>query len=251
MLVNTAEQFAKVAASLPPVDIDYVRGGDGLDGMDCQGLIEYCLRQIGIKANWKGSNHMWRDVLWKGTPEECRATYGFIPVGAWLFIVSDDGGEVAKGYKDGQGNAEHVGVYTGKNLGAVHASQSRGKVADSKFEGKTIRNGGWNRVGLCKLLDFGEKVTDKLSALAVVSGGKDEQLTAKHETIFEIPRTIRKGSRGDEVVKLQKILSAIGYTLDLDGIFGPMTEECVKTYQARHDLEADGIVGPLTWEELM
>lgn len=245
--MNTAELFAQEAVKLPDKHIPYARGGDTLGGMDCQGLMEYCLRQIGIKANWKGSNHMWRDMAWTGTPEECKAKFGRIPVGAWLYIVSDDGGEVARGYKDGKGNAEHVGVYTGQNLGAVHASASRGKVADSKFEGKTIRNGGWNRIGLCKLLDYGEMVVSV----------EEESETAVEEpresvgTAFEIPRTIKRGCKGDEVVKLQKILSAIGYTLDLDGIFGPMTEECVKTYQATHELEADGIVGPLTWAELM
>lgn len=247
--MNTAEQFAQEAVELPDKHIPYARGGDTLGGMDCQGLMEYCLRQIGIKANWKGSNHMWRDMAWKGTPEECKAKFGCIPVGAWLYIVSDDGGEVARGYRDGQGNAEHVGVYTGQNLGAVHASASRGKVDDSKFAGKTIRNGGWNRIGLCKLLDYGEAVAAKLD--------KEQLETAVEEpgesvgSASEIPRTIKRGDNNDAVVKLQKILSAIGYTLDLDGIFGPMTEECVKTYQATHGLEADGIVGPLTWAELM
>lgn len=193
---------------------------------------------------------MWRDMAWKGTPEECKKKFGCIPVGAWLYIVSDNGGEVARGYRDGLGNAEHVGVYTGETLGAVHASASRGKVADSTFEGKTIRNGGWNQVGLCKLLDYGEKVQ------AILDGGDEDQPVAvedepKNSAAFEIPETVRRGSRGDAVVKLQRILVAIGYTLDLDGVFGPMTEECVKTYQATHGLEVDGVVGPLTWAELM
>ena len=82
--MNTAELFAQEAVELPDKHIPYARGGDTLGGMDCQGLMEYCLRQIGIKANWKGSNHMWRDMAWKGTPEECKAKFGCIPVGAWL-----------------------------------------------------------------------------------------------------------------------------------------------------------------------
>lgn len=245
MVMNTAAQFAQEAVLLPDKHIPYARGGDTLGGMDCQGLMEYCLRQIGIKSNWKGSNHMWRDMAWTGTPEECKKIFGYIPVGAWLYIVSDDGGEVARGYRDGLGNAEHVGVYTGQNLGAVHASASRGKVADSKFEGKTIRNGGWNQVGLCKLLDYGEKVSSLLG-----QSDKNKVEEAGKNPAFTLDRVLKRGSRGDDVVKLQRILSSIGYVLDLDGVFGPMTEECVKTYQACHGLEADGKVGPMTWAEM-
>lgn len=122
--------------------------------MDCQALVEKMLEAVGIFRNWRGSNHMWRDALiWKGTPEECIRTFGKIPVGAWLFVLKDDGGEVARGYKDGLGNASHVGVYTGTGKGAINSSSTKGKVAESAFSGKSI-NGGWNRVGLCKLLDY-------------------------------------------------------------------------------------------------
>ena len=60
-----------------------------------------------------------------------------------------------RGYKDGLGNASHVGVVTGAGKGVIHASASRGCVCESEFKGKTIPNGGWNRVGLMKQLDYG------------------------------------------------------------------------------------------------
>ena len=92
---------------------------------------------------------MWRELCsWTGTPEECKAKFGGVPKGALLFILENDGGERARGYYDGLGNASHIGVYTGIGQGAVHASSSKGKVCESKFAGKTIRNGGWNRSGL-------------------------------------------------------------------------------------------------------
>lgn len=129
--------------------------GVSYDKLDCQGLVEKMLNDVGIFRNWKGANHMWRDALgWKGTPEECVAKFGRIPEGAWLFIVKNDGGEVARGYHDSEGNASHVGVYTGKGKGAINSSASKGKVCESAFAGKTIKNGGWNRVGLCKLLQY-------------------------------------------------------------------------------------------------
>ena len=49
---------------------------------------------------------------------------------------------------------------------------------------------------------------------------------------------------------LQRSLRAIGYDLVIDGIFGRITLECVKSFQATHDLERDGIVGPLTWRKM-
>lgn len=57
--------------------------------------------------------------------------------------------------------------------------------------------------------------------------------------------TIRRGSRGAEVVTLQTKLG-----LWADGIFGADTERAVKAYQSGHGLTPDGIVGPHTWEYL-
>lgn len=129
--------------------------------MDCQALLERMLRDVGVRHDWRGSNAMYRDMRWVGTPEECIRRFGSIPVGAWLFIWADDGGEKARGYRDGLGNASHVGVYTGVGAGAIHASASRGCVCESAFAGRSIP-GGWNRVGLCRLLDYGPAVEQVL-----------------------------------------------------------------------------------------
>lgn len=157
MAKPTGKQYAEEAnALLSKPTIPYVDNGSSLKGMDCQGLIEYCLKQLGISVNMKGSNEMYRKMCtWVGTPEECKKKYGKIPQGAQLFIHAFDGGEVARGYHDDLGNASHTGIYTGIGDGAVHASFSRKKVAASVFKGKTIRNGGWNKVGLSKYIDYG------------------------------------------------------------------------------------------------
>ena len=58
-------------------------------------------------------------------------------------------------------------------------------------------------------------------------------------------RTIKRGSKGDDVVTLQKLLG-----ITADGDFGPKTEAAVKAYQSVHGLVADGIVGAKTWAAL-
>ena len=51
----------------------------------------------------------------------------------------------------------------------------------------------------------------------------------------------KQGSRGAMVAQIQRALH-----LKDDGIFGPLTTEAVKDFQAAHGLTVDGIVGPAT-----
>jgi uncharacterized protein (TIGR02594 family) len=56
--------------------------------------------------------------------------------------------------------------------------------------------------------------------------------------------TLKKGDRGEEVTKLQQVLTELGYDCGSpDGIFGPRTETQLKAFQTAEDLEADGIYG--------
>ncbi len=52
---------------------------------------------------------------------------------------------------------------------------------------------------------------------------------------------LKRGDRGTDVKVLQTALCLIP-----DGIFGSITEEAVKTFQADHGLTVDGIAGPKT-----
>ena len=67
-----------------------------------------------------------------------------------------------------------------------------------------------------------------------------------------LPPQIKKGSKGANVVKLQKALNeALGTKLVTDGLFGGKTEAAVKRYQEANGLKVDGIVGEKTWKELL
>jgi|GEM_PF-1473320 len=153
--VEEAQCLLEHAEIMP---IPYINAGHSLAGMDCQGLCEYLLTRCGVAyaaCNLAGSNAHYRACVWTGTPEECRDRFGGeIPAGAWLFIVENDGGEPVQYRGDGVGNASHMGVYLGNGV-AIHASASRGQVAESSFNERTIPNGGWNRVGFPKWIDYG------------------------------------------------------------------------------------------------
>jgi predicted chitinase len=61
---------------------------------------------------------------------------------------------------------------------------------------------------------------------------------------------LRQGSKGAAVQTMQQRLSDLGFTLDVDGNFGPGTGQAVVAFQQKNNLGADGIVGPGTWAAL-
>lgn len=125
--------------------------------LDCQAFVEEVLKDTGTRKadgqpyNWKGSNSMWRNALsWKGTVAECLKKFNCIPLGAWVFIVSQDGGEKEKGYNDMEGNAKHVGIYCGTGEKPVRdstRSNSRNGVGYRSMDAFT-------HVGLPFMIDY-------------------------------------------------------------------------------------------------
>ena len=122
---------------------------------DCQAFCELVLRDIGVRQpngavyNWRGSNHIWRDaVSWRGTIEEARKIFGCVPVGSWAFMVSNDGGEVARGYNDKMGNASHIAI-------VVNQTQVRDSTKGTGRDGVAYRKlSDFNMIGIPKMLDF-------------------------------------------------------------------------------------------------
>jgi len=63
--------------------------------------------------------------------------------------------------------------------------------------------------------------------------------------------TLKNGSRGNEVKKLQSDLNALGFNAGkADGIYGKNTEAAVKTFQKAYGLAVDGIAGKNTFAKL-
>lgn len=61
---------------------------------------------------------------------------------------------------------------------------------------------------------------------------------------------VRQGDKGEAVRWVQWALKKAGYTIDIDGSFGPKTRACVRTFQANSNLVTDGVAGPKTQAEL-
>jgi peptidoglycan hydrolase-like protein with peptidoglycan-binding domain len=59
------------------------------------------------------------------------------------------------------------------------------------------------------------------------------------------------GSAGEDVRTVQYLLKAHGATVAVDGVFGPLTDAAVRTFQGAHGLAVDGIVGNATWLPLL
>ena len=168
MLTVTGTEFATQAQSDRYTGVPYSK-------LDCQAFVEEVLKDCGVRKpdgsiyNCKGSNSMWRNALrWKGTIEECKRLFNGIPLGSWVFIVKDDGGEVDRGYHDNEGNASHVGIY---------CRNSEKPVRDST---KTAtRNGvgyrelaGFTHVGLLSMITY-TGTTAKQKAVRAVSIVRD------------------------------------------------------------------------------
>ena len=66
-----------------------------------------------------------------------------------------------------------------------------------------------------------------------------------------VKKTLRRGSRGTDVVELQEILTMCGYDCGaVDGAFGTKTHNALVAFQTEWKLDPDGVCGPKTWAAL-
>jgi len=77
------------------------------------------------------------------------------------------------------------------------------------------------------------------------------------QTWQALTQQVRRGSTGDAVRGVQEEFQFRNLSGDpsqgpqIDGIFGPQTEQAVRGFQQAVGIGADGIVGPLTWRALV
>ena len=86
----------------------------------------------------------------------------------------------------------------------------------------------------------------------------DSVKTGATELELTIDRLLNKGTKGNDVKQMQKVLKQLGYELGnfgenkdgIDGIFGSVTQAAVRAFQEANGLTVDGIVGPETLKAL-
>ncbi len=66
------------------------------------------------------------------------------------------------------------------------------------------------------------------------------------ETFYRLLNIKAPYMRGDDVMDLQRALAESGFSIALDGIFGPTIDMTVRAFQENRGLTADGIVGEAT-----
>ncbi len=54
---------------------------------------------------------------------------------------------------------------------------------------------------------------------------------------------LKQGDKGTQVRNLQRLLNWLGYKLDVDGDFGPLTRSAVMQFQKKYKLDVDGLFG--------
>lgn len=195
-------------------------------GFDCVGLVK------GVLWGWNGDES-------KSYGGAVYASNGVPDISADAMIgkctqVSSDFSSVAIGeflWLKG-----HCGVYIGD-----------GKVVESTPAWK-------NGVQITNLSARNWLKHGKLSYVEYVASNATKEV--KDTVTIELS-VLRKGSKGDEVKTLQRLLKALGYKgsdqkdLAIDGDFGGNTYYALRAYQNAKGLAVDGICGKNSWNAIL
>ena len=251
-VIMTSEQFAERLTAIKnrrtfyknsyPYNLCYIHS-DGRTSADCVNLLKAILN--GYDVNKKTVGYYQRDLSNTGDCTEAELL-------AQCSDVSSDfsklGDKPAILYMKG-----HIGCYLGRTIdrkfNVIECTKSFGggvvySWVDPDGTRRNVnggnRNGRWTHHGLpTPWVSYNE--------------AKPEPIKPDYS---KYP-VLKKGSRGDYVTILQKLLVGKGYDpKGIDGIFGPGCQAAVKKFQKENTdiygrpLEVDGCVGPLTWGAL-
>nr|WP_237702729.1 peptidoglycan-binding protein [Candidatus Protofrankia datiscae] len=191
-----------------------------------------------------------------------------VPLGTWVAVALAESGGNAKARnargEDSRGlwqiNARvHASWLAGRNLydPATNAWAAK-KVCDSQGvrAWSAYTNGSYHRyltrgntaAAAVKASPASASTTRSSTPVPAVSG---ISYTSRNCSVPSSAATVRNGSKPrTEVARVQQRLTDLGYSLAVDGIFGPRTTRVVKDYQRQHGLVADGIVGARTYAQL-
>ena len=176
------------------------------------------------------------------------------PKPGWLMFYDwDDKSNYAS--NDNTGSPEHVGIVEKVSNGKITIIE--GNYSNSVKRRTISVNGRYIRgYGVPKYDEETEvkEETKEETKTEVKTEVKTE--TSKGESTVNVTlNELKKGSKGDQVKALQRMLYSMGYSLGslnpVDGDFGAKTDTAVRAYQKRYGLTVDGVVGEKTWVKLL
>lgn len=211
-----------------------IANGDGKNDAWCATFVTACAIKCGAT-----------DII----PKECSCNKMielFKKLGCWnendayvpmpadiLFYDWDDNGT-----GDNRGEVEHVGIVE--------------KVSGNTI---TIIEGNYGTTKDCKRRTL--KVNGRyIRGYGVPKYSNEPAATTAANVTLSLP-ILKKGSKGEAVKTLQRLLNAFGFTdatekaLTVDGSFGAATLYALKSYQTANKLDVDGICGANTWKSLL
>ena len=201
--------------------------------------------------------------------EGCRLTAYKCPAGVWTIGAghtgSVDGKAICSGMKITSAKATEllaadcakfearVAKYTGYgwnqnefdalvsfafNVGSIAQLTANGKRSRAEIAAAMLR---YNKAGGKVLAGLTKRRTEER-----------ELFLAPCEEVCEVElKVLKKGSKGEPVKGLQRLLVGCGYGLAVDGDFGAKTENALKDYQDENGLTVDGVAGAKTYEALL
>jgi len=140
----------------------------------------------------------------------------------------------------------------------VAATFPGGATVTLTFRIKGVEKGDRIAIGVTGLNDDGKGVpvrpgkvayTD-LMVTAPAAGSSPAPKPGQPSSEPSTGQLVQRGANGQNVEAIQHLLNVHGAGLDVDGDFGPVTEQAVRDFQGAKKLTTDGIVGPQTWSAL-
>ena len=132
-------------------------------------------------------------------------------------------------FVQGKKKIDHIGWYDG--AGRVY--EMRSSKMNCRHDAIDLKR--WTYYGIPDFVDYSDQEPEEKTVMIELD-------------------VLRKGSKGEQVKTLQRLLKALGYSIGLSGIdgdYGKKTEQAVVKFQSKERLKADGIVGQKTWEALL
>lgn len=143
---------------------------------------------------------------------------------------------------NGDGSSDHVGIVAKNAFGEL-----------AVLEGNKSDSVGYRNISISspQIIGYGVPNYDGSDGNSSVDSTVPAISPIDKEYIRTLP-LLQKGSKSVYVKILQVLLNYYDSSgLEVDGDFGKLTEQAVKSYQLKNRLDIDGIVGRNTWTQLL